>query len=345
MKKLLAFTLPFLMAISNPIEAQNLIPNAGFEYNSQCPSGSNHNVSIAMGWSNATSATPEYYHVCGTGSYQIPKTKYKNLSPFDGSAYIGLYFSPSNMEYIQTRLKQPLESGVEYKVSLYVIASDTFNYLTSDIGFYFSKERLHSERKSPLRNIKPQVISEKNKIFSPNKWTEVSGIFIAKGGENFVTIGSFRKSPKKQLINEQNYGNKASYVYIDNVSTVAIQNHLFKNTEEGEIINLDYVYFRINEAELLNASHHELNKLLKILESKKTIKIEIIGHTDNIGTEEGNLKLSKKRAYAVAKYLIQSGIPRDRILYRGEGSQSPKRNNNSVKDRQLNRRVEIRVIE
>lgn len=330
------------MFISTQLMSQNLIPNAGFEYNRKCPSYKNKRASLAIGWFNATSATPDYYHACGTGHYQTPNNQYKNLIPFGGKAYIGLYFSPSNMEYIETRLKEPLKSGVEYKVNLYVIASDTFNYLTSDIGFYFSKKRLHSERKSRILNIQPQVVSAKDNILSPDKWTEVNGTFIAKGGEKFVTIGSFLKNPKKLNISGKNYANKAAYLFIDNVSTAAIERATYSLPKKGEIKILKTIYFEHDKYILNKESFQELTELTELLKDSNHVKIEILGHTDISGDEEHNITLSKQRASVVVNYLVKKGISKDRLKSKGLGSSVPV----NLKDKKqgLNRRVEFRVI-
>jgi len=75
------------------------------------------------------------------------------------------------------------------------------------------------------------------------------------------------------------------------------------------------------------------------------IKIEISGHTDNIGSAAYNQKLSESRAKAVVDYLIEHGIDRSRLSYMGYGFEKPIAPNDTEEGRQLNRRVEFKIVE
>ena len=70
-----------------------------------------------------------------------------------------------------------------------------------------------------------------------------------------------------------------------------------------------------------------------------------VGHTDNIGSESYNKKLSVDRAASVYNYLIEKGIPKTRMKYRGFGPNVPVADNNTEEGRELNRRVEIFIVE
>jgi outer membrane protein OmpA-like peptidoglycan-associated protein len=73
--------------------------------------------------------------------------------------------------------------------------------------------------------------------------------------------------------------------------------------------------------------------------------VEISGHTDNVGGDEYNQKLSENRAKAVVEYLAGKGISRDRLIYTGYGKQQPIATNDSPEGRQENRRTEFKIIE
>jgi outer membrane protein OmpA-like peptidoglycan-associated protein len=75
------------------------------------------------------------------------------------------------------------------------------------------------------------------------------------------------------------------------------------------------------------------------------IKIEISGHTDLTGTEPINLTLSEARAKTVVEYLVQNGIDRTRINFKGYGSSQPIADNTSASGRAKNRRVEFKILE
>ena len=110
---------------------------------------------------------------------------------------------------------------------------------------------------------------------------------------------------------------------------------------KGSQFIMNNVFFGFNEYELLPASFIELDKLLEILELNPSVKIEIIGHTDNIGNDDYNMKLSIKRAGAVCNYLIENDINSKRLFPVGMGSSLPVASNNSEQGRAKNRRTGI----
>ncbi|MEQ8926645.1 MAG: PorP/SprF family type IX secretion system membrane protein [Fulvivirga sp.] len=99
--------------------------------------------------------------------------------------------------------------------------------------------------------------------------------------------------------------------------------------------------FELNEAELDDADKSRLNDLIITLKSNETYSVEIIGHTDDIGSSEYNLKLSKDRAKAIARYLMSQGIERSRMKVEGYGEEKPLKPNTSDENRAYNRRVEF----
>ena len=114
-----------------------------------------------------------------------------------------------------------------------------------------------------------------------------------------------------------------------------------KEIEEGKAIILNNILFATNQSSLKSKSFVELNKVLKILNENPEYKIQIIGHTDNVGNKSNNLKLSEDRAKSVGNYLISKGIADDRITYKGMGSSKPIVSNSTKEGRQKNRRVEF----
>jgi len=76
----------------------------------------------------------------------------------------------------------------------------------------------------------------------------------------------------------------------------------------------------------------------------KSITVEVSGHTDNTGTEELNKGLSAKRAQAVIDYMVSKGISPSRLKALGLGSSTPRSSNDTEDGRQLNRRVEAKIL-
>jgi OOP family OmpA-OmpF porin len=102
------------------------------------------------------------------------------------------------------------------------------------------------------------------------------------------------------------------------------------------------IYFPSNSEEEI--TNDALTKFLSsLVSSAKDSKVSLIGHTDNVGSEEANKALSLKRTYSVRNQLIKLGMPTTNILCEGRGSSSPKVNNSTAENRALNRRVEVKV--
>lgn len=111
-----------------------------------------------------------------------------------------------------------------------------------------------------------------------------------------------------------------------------------------EKYTLNNVFFDFNKATLTSESFKELNKLTSFMKAQKTMVIEVAGYTDNIGTEDANLKLSQERADAIRDYLLKHGVHEHKIVSKGYGSSDPVANNDTPEGRKLNRRTEIHII-
>lgn len=107
---------------------------------------------------------------------------------------------------------------------------------------------------------------------------------------------------------------------------------------------LDNVFFDSGKSTLRAESNKELNELAEYMNIKKTLVIEIGGHTDNVGAADANQKLSEERANAVKEYLKKKGIAPERVNAIGYGDTKPVADNNSIAGKQKNRRTEVKII-
>lgn len=115
-------------------------------------------------------------------------------------------------------------------------------------------------------------------------------------------------------------------------------------TEEYISIQALKVHFASNEYVLDAADKKELDFLVGQLKKVPNRKIEIAAHTDNVGDEQSNMRLSQKRANSVKSYLVLKGISEKRIVSKGYGEAKPVQTNDTPDGRAANRRVECRVI-
>lgn len=107
---------------------------------------------------------------------------------------------------------------------------------------------------------------------------------------------------------------------------------------------LKNVFFDTGKSTLRPESNKELNELTEFMSLQKTMVIEIAGYTDNVGTDESNLKLSQDRAAAVRNYLIQHKIPANQVQAKGYGATNPVADNSTPEGRQQNRRTEVHIV-
>jgi outer membrane protein OmpA-like peptidoglycan-associated protein len=117
-----------------------------------------------------------------------------------------------------------------------------------------------------------------------------------------------------------------------------------RRTARGLILNLPDILFEFGKANLKPETREVLAKVSGILMVASGYHLSIEGHTDSVGSEEFNLKLSEARAQSVLDYLFQSGVSPDIMAKKGFGKSQPRSSNDTAKGRQENRRVEI-VIE
>ena len=104
------------------------------------------------------------------------------------------------------------------------------------------------------------------------------------------------------------------------------------------------INFATNSAKITKSSYKVLNQAVKVLEAYPDVKLEIGGHTDNVGKAEYNLELSQKRADAVKDYFVGKGIAADRLAAVGYGMDKPLTSNKTKADKAQNRRTEFQLI-
>ncbi|MHC2990592.1 membrane protein [Pontibacter sp. HJ8] len=139
--------------------------------------------------------------------------------------------------------------------------------------------------------------------------------------------------------------NSLSFDYTSpkSLSPVALDVYL-KPVKSGAAIVLNNLFFDTGKYELERKSKTELDKLITFMRQNPTVRIEISGHTDNVGSDQANKLLSQRRAKSVADYLSSHSVRKERITYIGHGENKPVKPNTTEENRSLNRRIEMRVL-
>ena len=199
--------------LSQRTAGQNLIPNGSFETYRNCPRLDNL-LGEATPWYNPNKATPDFYHQCfQTGQMALP--------PHSGQGLARLFFDRGWEEYVGVRLKKPLLADSCYFFEMFIATDTPDKYLTETIGAALSNQPLTGATTDAII-VTPQVLDRqpKNSI-ARLQWQRITGSITAKGGEEYITIGSFFKTPAFLGF---------YYLFIDDVSLVPISLELGKDT-------------------------------------------------------------------------------------------------------------------
>lgn len=177
----------------------------------------------------------------------------------------------------------------------------------------------------------------------PNSATQLSRVTLDFDGFNLswnnISISGNGFSPQGSSTGTTSPSSNQDYLtYNDLEGKVGRQESVV-----GKKVVLENIYFTSGSDDILPASFAQLNKLVNLLKSNNYLKVEISGHTDNVGDDMTNMLLSQKRADAIKYYLIGKSINPSRISSVGKGKDEPIRENSTTEGKKANRRVEIRI--
>jgi len=114
--------------------------------------------------------------------------------------------------------------------------------------------------------------------------------------------------------------------------------------EANAAVVLKNIFFDVNKYELKPESQAELDNIVSLMKDNPTLRIQINGHTDNVGKATDNITLSNNRAKAVVEYITAKGIDARRLSYKGFGDKMPVADNKTDEGRAKNRRTELNVV-
>jgi len=281
----------------------------------------------------------------------------ENFRPLNADISIYRLDNESN-SYITERLNEGVNAaslplGYEYKVAAQNIGFES-NELSIDLrgDVVFS----HFERSLSLLPIKKEVEievsdSETNEgvaaeIIITNLNREEVIIFKADDVKNGKVKAVLREGDKYEFTvrGAQGYSFHNQVVDLNEEDTGTIKAELVSLKAETSI-RLNNINFSSNSADLSSEAFPELNRVIQLIFDNPAIVIEISAHTDNVGSARFNKVLSERRAQSVVAYLLENGVPQDRIVAKGYGLSNPMVPNNSDENRALNRRVEFKIID
>lgn len=301
-------------------------------------------------------------------------TIYTDRSPFLHPDMKTLYFSSTGHGglggrdvFISKRLSdscwtcwsEPINLGKEINSPL----SD-FGYQINTNGdkAYLSKDNKIAYLKLP-KHLRPNFVATVSGTVTNDKDEIVPCSIKWEDLETGKEIGTSKSNPKDGnyymvLPLGKNYGyyiEKEGYFPLSNNVNVKKANKPISITEniqlitykqmidEGVPVRLNNLFFNSGKSDLLPSSVPELKRVAKIIQ-KENLKVEISGHTDNVGDTKMNQKLSEDRANSVKVFLISEGVAENLLTTIGFGESKPVESNNTTRGKSKNRRVELRFI-
>ena len=386
-------TIGFLLAFTKLTQAQetivpdssrhiNLVYNGSFEEYRHCPRRVDAVgvLTLVEGWYQPTRGSADYFNVCGSRECGVPSNKLGQQLPHDGDGYCGIYCSKNDYrEYLQTRLRRKLRSGDSIQLTFWASLSEESTGAVATLGGLFSKESISDtvrtlfmakEREylsdeifqTIARPYVPQVVNPiDSTIVNTRGWQRISGIFVAQGGEQYITIGNFNLAEHSGYVDYDSLTRllPGAYYYIDDITVECLNcpppvaddlnvDSTYLTVEQptftvGCTFVLKDIFFEFDKSTILQQSYFELRSLISLLETYPNMRREIRGHTDGKGSDSYNQRLSENRAKAVTDYLISKGISEKRLQYKGYGKTMPIDTNDTEEGRANNRRVEFNI--
>jgi OOP family OmpA-OmpF porin len=252
---------------------------------------------------------------------------FKIVKEDDSIKFFGVFPSKEALESLKDSYKKISDNVIEGTIIIDENAQNSkiielIPTLTEDFAKFKSGYLEYADKKLTIEG----VVSDENISKSIGQKAVLAGDILV---DNHVTVDDTLEKAKKA---------KETKEEISKESTKDIQKEL------NDLLKIKKVEFVFAKDILTPKGKKTIDEVAKILKKHKNIKVEIGGHTDSVGTKKHNTTLSQKRANAVKLYLITKKIDAKRLKAVGYGENKPLVKNNSSKNRQINRRVEFKII-
>jgi hypothetical protein len=243
----------------NIYSQNNLVYNGSFEEYYSCPRTLNDTDTFGCkGWWSPNDATPDYLCWLNKTEKNFCENRYIELASYTqktGDGFVGLALIGTKyfwMEHIQSKLIKPLEAGKQYKVSFWVrLAYKHSDYATYNIGLYFSKDpdivgkkyNLSSYLRYMTPELRAHIKNTDGNFITDTNWVEISGIYTAQGGEEYITIGMFWDDNPSVVKAYEKCKNKNTPHNQKLLSKAIINNILIENNYSHNSLNEHYPRF------------------------------------------------------------------------------------------------------
>jgi outer membrane protein OmpA-like peptidoglycan-associated protein len=332
-------------------------------------------------WGSPNEAKADLYNNMAKASkVAIPKNDMGTEEAFEGSGYAGFRAFTKDPKktrtYLQAKLSKKLTKDKLYCVKFNVSLSDLSKWGTNNVGMYFSDRKIQNANTNALTFI-PQITEKSNApIVTMSGWETICGTFLSTGKEEYFIIGCFGEEDNIKLekvikpATQEGMIMADAYYYIDNVEVIEIESVdgcFCGKTEDRdpdliysrssakkiemkptEIVNATSVWFSYLSVELPAMFEAELQEVAKLMQANPSMKVELVGHTDNDEQNETKTKkiyvgLALRRAEAVKQFLVDNGVAASNISVIGKDNSSPATDKTTPMGKAQNRRVVFQV--
>jgi outer membrane protein OmpA-like peptidoglycan-associated protein len=271
----------------------------------------------------------------GKGQFDI--YSFQILQSFD---FNGIVYDQNTNEIYTNAVVEFTDLMTNEKRNLKIGNDGSFKLTNIDYGNYNIEIKTNNNSLyNEVLELKPESYNGERIRFYVQKPISTPASVLAAAQQNEDNSEqSNSKSTSNSTVNNSNSLNTTISNELNFVSTASY--------EVGPKLITENVYFAFSNSNFSDDYFKVLNKALAILKKEKSIRIEVGGHTDKVGSSRNNLRLSQKRADRVKKWLIDNGIKQNRIIAKGYGENQPlASNDDEVNGRELNRRIEIRLVQ
>lgn len=351
MKKTILFLLSIWLVV--PACGQNMVGNPSFEEVTEITnrwSGTFSKFNRRMKkWTSPTQGSPDIFFDKNVDRMfpNRPFVEIKNYQPRTGRLMVGIkaYGCATSTlhckEYLQIELSKPMVMGKQYYYEYWVKPVKN-SIKVNKFGAAVSMERMQAFDIAGLLDVYPVSVEEEI-IADDTVWNRISGVFEADDAYTHFLIGNFSPDTDIDTIKAPSLMFYAYYL-VDDVLVKPLHEETKPVFKADETFTLNHVLFDFDRSTLKASSFAQLDELYDFLSNHPDTNIEINGHTDDVGTAIYNQKLSQKRAESIMDYLSKKGIDTNRMGAYGYGGTMPIVENDTEENRQLNRRVEVRIF-
>jgi len=217
------------ISLSINVFGQNLVLNNSLDQFITCPSFGQFGATWINDWSKPTVASSDYFN------YNCPSINPTKQQPKSGEGYAGIIcynFSTEYREYITGEFSSPLLAGKSYEVEYYVSLNDGYIQAIHEVDAYLSVVAPGPFPNALHIPVTPQITNQTGALDDTSAWVSIKGVFVATGGEQFITIGNFNDDTNTTISQPGSSGSFGAYYFIDEVSvtemnTTGIVNHNF----------------------------------------------------------------------------------------------------------------------